>query len=138
MTTADLVQSGLLLVGCIALGWNGWAHLQQARAADFSSYLGLMDRYSQAWRGLKEASEDDKDFEFRELLNLIEATCHLYNRKRLGSATRTQIAAYLKEILGGIQKSDYAMKHIVDAISGPETFKEIASFVKKNEITFKN
>ena len=97
-----------------------------------------MDRYSQAWRGLKEASEDDKDFEFRELLNLIEATCHLYNRKRLGSATRTQISTYLKEILRGIQNSDYAMKHIDGAIGGPETFIEIANFVKKNGISFKN
>lgn len=102
---------------------------------DFSSYLDLMSRFSDAWRRFKDAEDDGRrDYEFRELLNLIEASCHLWRRGVLGRASKEMMKEYLKENIAAIAQHDYGKAHLRDAVSGAGTFSEIKAFAGKYDI----
>lgn len=96
MTSGDWINSCLLLVAIATLVWTALSLRRQAQASDFSSYLQLTERYARAWRAFRDANQATKEFEFVEVLNLIEGTCHLYNSGAIHGATRDMIRNYLR------------------------------------------
>jgi hypothetical protein len=87
MHAPDWIQAGLLLIGIFALFWTARALREQTRARDFENYFSLVERLSNAWRRFRDAAPEDKLFEFDEVMNVLEAACHLYNDKLVrGSA----------------------------------------------------
>ena len=79
LTTKDWIYIGVLVVNIIALGFTGWSVLRQAKATDLNGYFQFRDQFSTAWRRFRDASAEDREYEFIEILGLLEAACHLYN-----------------------------------------------------------
>lgn len=132
MTTGDAINAGLLLVAVATLFWSALSIRQQAQAADFSSYLQLTERYADAWRKFRDAEKGPKkDFEFGELLNLLEGTCHLYNSGTIHGATREMIRDYLREVLPAVFEGEYARQEIQKTMSGPDTYFHIRRFARE-------
>ena len=133
MSGGDWINSGILLAAAITLFFTACAFRLQARAMDFSSYLDLMTRFSDAWRRFRDAKEgSERDYEFRELLNLIEASCHLWRRSVFGRASNEMMKDYLKENISAIADDDYGKRHLREAVSGSGTFSEIKLFSRKH------
>lgn len=133
MSVGDWINTLMLLVAMITLIFTSRSLRLQARATDGSSYLELMARFSDAWRRFRDADEH-KDYEFRELLNLIEASCHLCRYGVLGRASKEMMEESLKENIKGIVENSYSRPHLKQAVSGPKTFSEMRRFSKKHNI----
>lgn len=135
MTSGDWINAGLLAVAVATLFWTALSLRRQAQASDFSSYLQLTERYANAWRKFRDAEDGpNKDFEFGEVMNLIEGTCHLYNSGAIHGATRDMIRDYLREVLPAVFRDCYAKKRIEESFSGPDTYFHIRRFAQKNHI----
>jgi len=132
MPLGDWVDAGILLVAICTLLFTAYSVRKQTQALVFQSYLDLTDRLSNAWRSYRDANEKNKDYEFIELLNLFESTCHLFNEKNFHGATREMICDYLKEVLPKIFEEEQIREKIQANFSGPDTFFQIRRFAKKH------
>jgi hypothetical protein len=131
MSYGDWINAGLLLIAIAALYWTALSARRQAQSSDFSTYFQLTERYSDAWRKFRDAREgSDKDFEFGEVLNLLEGTCHLYCSGAIHGATRDMIRDYLREVLPSVFSDDDAKKRIAGSFSGPDTYFYIRRFAR--------
>ena len=132
---AKWIQLCTFAVAALTLGSAAFSLRQQARAADFNAYLLLTEKYSSAWRRFREAKEaGDKDFECTEIFNLIEGVCHLYNKKALRGASRDMIRDYIKEILEGMFRDEYARGIYENTLSGPDTYIYIRKFARNENV----
>ena len=143
MSIGERINSGLLIVAMltlsltvIALLLTSNANRLQARSKDYSNYLDLMTRFSKAWRQFRVAKKSDKEYEFRELLNLIEASCHLLRHGALGPASKEMLKDYLSETISSIIVNENYKHHLQEAISGERTFCEMKRFALRHDIQF--
>ena len=143
MSVSERINSGLLLAAIltllltvIALLLTSYANRLQARSKDYSNYLDIMTRFSKAWRLFRVAEMCDKGYEFRELLNLIEASCHLLRHSALGPASKEMLKDYLSELIGSITENENYKHHLQEAISGERTFCEMKRFALRHDIQF--
>ena len=92
----------------------------------------LTERYSDAWRKFRCATTpDDRDYEFREVLNLIEGTCHLYRSGAIQGAAREMIRNYLRDVLPRLLQSNYAQQQIERGTMNAETYSHIYGFAQE-------
>jgi hypothetical protein len=135
MTSGDWINAGLLAAAIATLFWSALSLRRQAQASDFRSYLQLTERYADAWRKFRDVEDGPvKDFEFGEILNLIEGTCQLYDAGAIRGATRDMIRDYLREVLPAVFRDEYARARIVRSFSGPDTYFHIRRFARRNSI----
>src|SRR5690348_6339651 len=75
------------------------AHAAQTRVADFNNCLEVVKQLADAQRKVREAkSDDDKfKFEFRELLNLLEALALLINDRNVAPSGTRFASHFLRE-----------------------------------------
>ncbi len=135
MKIEDWISAIATLIAALALIFTALGVRQQAKAADFANYMDLKERFANAWRMFRDSEGDDrKTFEFIELMNLIEASCHLYNKGAIRGASEEMLGDYLTEILpmffGNEQAKDLITKHF----SGPDTFFHIRRFARSHGI----
>ena len=143
MPISERINSGLLfaailtlLLTVIALLLTSYSNRLQARSRDYSNYLDLMTRFSKAWRQFRVAEKHDKEYEFRELLNLIEASCHLLRHSALGPASKEMLKDYLSETISSITINENYKHHLQEANSGERTFCEMKRFALRYNIQF--
>jgi hypothetical protein len=135
LSGAEIASLGGLSAAVIALLFNAYSTLLSARAADVSSYLQITDRFPQAWRRFRDAREEEKkQFEFVEVLNLMESACHLLRLRRFQKATCQMLNAYLREVVAKIAKDH--MDAVSKSITSDETYAEIQKFAEKYGIKF--
>ena len=134
MTIKDLIYIGALVVNVIALGFTGWSVRRQAKAVDLNGYFQFMEQMSAAWRRLRDAPEENREFELIEIFVLFEAACHLYNKRRFHGATREMVKDSLCDMLPGVFKSQYAKCVFRKTISSPKTYSEIRRFARSNKV----
>ena len=135
MTSGDWINACLLLVAIATLFWTALSLRRHAQASDFSSYLQLTEQYANAWRAFRDSEQGPRrDFEFGEVLNLLEGTCHLYYSGAIHGATRDMIRDYLREVLPKVFRGEYARKQIEQSFSGPDTYFHIRRFARNNNI----
>lgn len=130
MHSGDWIQAGLLLIAVLALLYTASTLKEQARARDFENYLSLKERFSDAWRRFDAAAQDKKEFEFIELMNLFEATCHLYVKNVVRGTTREMIREYLCDLLPPIFALDESRGMIDRVFSNPDNFLYIRKFAR--------
>lgn len=128
--SGDWVQAGLLFVAILALLYTARTLKEETRSRDFENYFALMERFATAWRRFGDANDDMRVFEFNELMNLFEATCHLYVKNVVRGATREMIRDYLREMLPDIFGDERAKQMIDDALSDAGTFIHIRMFAR--------
>ena len=134
VSVGEWITAGLLATAIATLFWTGLSHRRQAQSSDFGSYLQLTERYSDAWRKFRCATDKNKDFEFGELLNLIEGTCHLYKSGAIQGATREMIRDYLRDVLTRLLQNDYAKERIAQGKMVPDTYSHMYQFAKEQDI----
>ncbi|MGB8684751.1 MAG: hypothetical protein WCD12_17875 [Candidatus Binatus sp.] len=134
MSAAEIASLGGLGAAVVALLLNAYSTLLSARAADVSSYLEITDRFPKAWRRFRDSTEENKQFEIVEVLNLIESACHLLRLRRFQKATSEMLELYLKEVVAGIATGD--MTAVRKSITSDETYEEIRKFAERQGIKF--
>jgi hypothetical protein len=135
VSAKEIASLGGLFAAVVALLLNAHSTRQNARAADVASYLQITDRFPQAWRRFRDSLEEEKkQFEFVEILNLIESACHLLRLRRFQKATSEMLDVYLREVVASIAKDD--MDAVSKSITSDETYEEIQKFAKKHRIKF--
>ena len=145
MSCGDWIDVGMLsinvvvlLVLAVTLCFAALSYCRQARSSDYSSYLDLLTRFSTAWRRFRDISEEseEKSYEFCELLSLMEISCLLWRCGTIKGAFKGMLRSKLKEYISKISANEYALRHLRENKSGPETFKEIQLFAKRHGIEF--
>jgi hypothetical protein len=135
MHAPDWVQAALLAVAAGALISGVWTLREQARGRDFENYLALMEKITLAWRGLSAAATDeDRYFEFTELINLLEATCHMFNKRVIRGTSRDMICNYLRDMLPQIFADTTAAVWITKSQTTKETYQQIREFARRQKL----
>ena len=134
MDSGDWILLGLLFLNGVTLGFTAWWIRRQARTTDLKSYLQLREQFSSSWRKFRDAEEHNKDFEFVEVLSLLEAASHLYNQSIFYGATKKMVGSYLLEVIKDVFKNEYAKKQFLNSRSSPTTYSEILNFAKSQRI----
>jgi hypothetical protein len=127
--TVSLLVAGVSL----AVSWN--AKRIQGRSADFANCIEVVEQLGDAQRRVLNEREDKEryEFEFRELLNLLEALALLYNDRRIAASTKKFTGKFLDEALGWIN-IDHGMATLMrDSITGEGTFQELKKFEQRRK-----
>ncbi len=143
MSIADWINTAILAVLIVTMLYTARGVRLQAKASDFSSYILLVERLSKAWRAYGDArtpaltdpaARQKEEFEFLELMNILEMACHLSNNKVLGPTTREMLRDHLKEVLPKIFDNSATKQMIGRASSGPDTFFHIRRFAREHRL----
>ena len=134
MDSGDWILLGLLILNGVTLGFTAWWIRRQARTNDLKSYLQLREQFTNGWRKFRDAEEKKKEFEFIEVLSLLEAASHLYNQSIFYGATKKMVGNYLQEVILDVFKNEYAKKQFINSRSSPTTYSEIRNFAKSQRI----
>jgi hypothetical protein len=117
----------------LAVAWN--AKGIQGRSADFANCIEVVEQLGNAQRRVFNARDDNEryEFEFRELLNLLEALALLYNDGRIAASTKRFTGKFLDEALAWIN-IDHGMATLMrKSITGDETYHELKNFEKRRK-----
>jgi len=145
------INVGILLanIGVFAvLAWTLWytnrtyrytarSYDRQAWSLDYSSYLDLMTRFSQAWRRYQDAHHDHKRFfECCELLGLLEVGCLLWRCGTIEGDPKKILEENLKDDIENIANDRYVQQNMCKIVSRPQTLIEMERFAQKHSINF--
>ena len=105
-----------------------------SQTADFANCLAVVSALADAQRRVFDADHDQRrrDFEFHELLNLMEALARLHNDNKLTDSTRKLIEDFLDEAWAHLNVEPATRSLIAESITGPETYKELVTFSKRH------
>ena len=101
---------------------------KQTSAADFGSCLGVVQQLGQALRTVRDASPENKEFEFIELLNLMEALATLVNDGRPASSTNKVAAHFIEETLSWVAITPGMSALMRQSTTGDGTYGELQKF----------
>ena len=124
----------VLFVNIFAFFCTAWWIRRQVHAVDVNNHFQIQEKISHAWRKYRDESKEKKDFEFVELLNLLETLSRLYNGCIIHDSTREMVRENLSEVIPYILTNKYAVSHLKNTRSGPETYSEIERFARSNNI----
>ena len=92
----------------------------------------LNETFRQAWsRYLSAEQEASRQYEFSELMNLLEIGCALYLERSLSGVSRELIEEYLGNSLSLIENNDDVRRRIEPMRHSPTTLKYIKRFLTR-------
>jgi hypothetical protein len=101
------------------------------KTADFNSCLEVVKSLASAHRMVRDATDDaTRRFEFRELLNLMEALAMLINRGKVGPSTREYAEHFLEEAWAWLKADASVVDLVESSITGDGTFRELLTFAE--------
>lgn len=119
---ALLASAVALIVAVIALR-------RSDRNASAATLVSLYEALRSAWgRYLQAKKPAQSEFEFAELVNLIELACSIYLDKAVHGAAREMLEEYLLEVLEILRSDDGARNRIASLMERPNTFKYLRRF----------
>jgi hypothetical protein len=110
----------------LVVAWH--AQRIQGRSADFANCIEVVERLGTAMRRVRDAPDNHYDFEFTELLNLLEALALLHNERRIAASTKKFTAKFLEEVLGWISIDPAMEAHMRKSMTGDATYRELEKF----------
>jgi hypothetical protein len=105
---------------------------RQTSAIDFEGCLAVVKQLGDAQRAVRDADDIHREFEFIELLNLMEALALLVNDGRPASSTKKVAARFLEEALSWISITPVVADLMKRATTGDGTFAELQMFRAKH------
>jgi hypothetical protein len=130
LSLSDLVAAASLLVAVIALIVAVIALGKADRNASAATMVTLNEAFRQAWpRFLSAEGEEAKQYEFSELMNLLEIGCAVYWERSLSGVSRELIEEYLGNVLSLLGSNSDARGRIEQMRHSPTTFKYIRKFL---------
>jgi hypothetical protein len=113
-----------------SLAFTGRTALIQAKVAEFNNCIEIVAQLGAAQRKVSEYDPGTREhnFEFRELLNLLETLALLVNRRKITQAARDYTTKFLIQALAWIDIDETMKKLIAESITGIDTFADLNSF----------
>jgi hypothetical protein len=116
--------------GCaLYVAWQ--AKRVQSNSVDFANCLTVAQRLSETQRAVRDAAEENKQFEFIELLNFMEILALLVNAGRSTTSTRKVVSDYLEEALAWIGITPWIAELMENSTTGEGTYGELKKFRAK-------
>lgn len=133
-TTASVIAASAAAVSASVLTivsfFNIIALRTQVKVADYNNCLQLVRHLSDAQRAVFTSTCDSQryDFEFRELINLLEAVALLINRNQITNSTKYYSTDFICEALAWIESDESMHVTLKDSVTASNTFKELIIF----------
>ena len=117
----------------LSLIFVGRATRTQSKIGEFNNCVEIVKTLGEAQRKVteKDVGTSEHEFEFRELLNILEALALLLNRRKTTSVARQFTLPFLIEALAWIEVDDTMKNFIESSVTGFDTFKELATLRKR-------
>jgi len=119
----------------LVIAWANYSVARnEARASDFDSCLDVVTKLADAQRRVRDAAPGsaERDFEFRELLNLMEALAHLENTKRTGPSTREVTENFLVETYAYLRSQAGLRPFLEASLTSDKTFSGLVKFADRH------
>lgn len=98
------------------------------RNSSVATLVALNSGFSQRWQSYLSASEETKNYEFYELLNMLEIACGIHYEKSLFGISRKFSRDYVEDVILLIERDADALKRLEGAIHSPTTFEYMKRF----------
>ena len=118
------------LASLISVWFARRAAIGQANAADFTNCLETVRQLAEAQRKVRDATPEAKDFEFRELFNLMEALALLVNDRKVPPATRRIADDFLEQAWAWLRADDSMRRLVESSVTGTDTYVELVKFAE--------
>ena len=131
------VQTITILGILIALLFNARAYAQQANAIDVSNYLEIHNLITDRFRRLNQAKEDpQKKRAVTDVMNALEISCHLFNKKVIGKTTQEMLDNLLGKLLRLALKPQHPVRILIQERKDQTFFPEMEKFATSHNIDF--
>ena len=141
MDLKDWIFIGILSVNGIALSVNmlalffTWRSIhRQSNVTDIRLYFQITEKLTDGWRRCIDSEEKARNFEFAEVLNLLESLCCLHSERRFHGTTQDMVKEYLLEIIPEIVRDNHVREALRANRSGSDTYGCIRRFAQSNNI----
>jgi hypothetical protein len=135
LQTADWIASASLIVAFVALVVALYAVYRGNRNSSVTTLVTLNEACREAWhRFLYPDSEEQRQYQLSELMNLLEIACGIQLEKSLAGVSKHLIKDYLKEVLPLLLSNEHAREEMDRMQSSPTTFEHIKLFMKAEGI----
>lgn len=120
-----------LVVSLFGIGFALFALWRGNRNSAASLALALYESFRQAWQRWRNCPEADKNYEFHDMMNLIESACAVHVEKTLVGVSRRLIEDYLIDVWKLIEKDAAARELIKTMRDKRTTFEYCVKFLVK-------
>jgi hypothetical protein len=129
------IAAGAAAVAAIGSWFAAWQTARiQGKATDFSNCLEVIEQLGEAQRRVRDADNHDKsEFEFIELLNLLEALALLFTNRKIAPSTRKFTGKFLEEALAWIGIDPEMAKLMQKSMTDDTTYQELKKFRKRRQ-----
>lgn len=134
MDLKDWIFIGILSVNILLLLLTWRSIHRQWNVTDIGLYFQITEKLTDGWRRCKDSKEKARNFEFVEVLNLLEALSRLHSERRFHGTTQDMVKEYLLEIVPDIVRNDHAIEALRANRSGSDTYGYIRRFARSNNI----
>lgn len=129
---SDLIALASLVISLIALAVAVFALRKGDLNASAATLVSLNEAFRDAWARFLSTQDDAKQqYEFSELINLIEIGCAIYVEKSLTGVARELMEEYLHDVLKLIEGNPSARSRIEPMRHSPTTLKYTKKFLYK-------
>lgn len=120
-----------LLVAIVSVFIAYHAIRKSSRHTSAATLVTLNEAFRQAWSRFLPAHGPERDYEFNELMNVLEIGCAIEWEGSLIGVSRELVRDYLSQVLQLLDKNQDARARILAAVHDPSTFKYISEFIKR-------
>lgn len=122
------------VTAAVAIAYTRRQAMTQIRSHEVTLSLDLVRQFGEAQRRIRDAKDDSvRTFEYRELLNLIEAVSGILNLNLYPDATRDNAKAFLIEVSAWMQASETHSELVKSSVTGGSTFSQWALFLERHK-----
>ena len=132
LSPSDGIAFVTVVISLSALAVAVFAIRKGNRNSSAATLVTLNDSFRQAWLRFLTAKDDaSRQYEFAELLNVMEIACAIYLEKSLAGKSRKLAEEYISHILKLLENDPEKRERLVCLINAPTTFEHIRKFREK-------
>jgi hypothetical protein len=125
-----------LVVSLVALVVSIYAIRRSNKNSSAATFVTLHEGLREGWRRfLKAETNNDKQYELSELLNLFELACAIHSERSLVGVSRELAGEYIRESWALLSANEDAKARIYAMLTTPETFSYMRKFFGKAELS---
>lgn len=132
MAPTEISAIASAISATVALGAtliNLWSVRRTGRATDFNNCLTVVAQLAEAQRKVRDAEDEEiKQFEFRELLNLMEALALLENDRLTAPSTKKITQDFLIETWAFLKSQEHLQVFLQSSMTDLKTFEQLRLF----------
>lgn len=134
---ASVISAGAAVFVFVSIRQAARSISDQNEASDTATVLSIWEKLDEHWCRFRLASEDDKKFEFGQLISYYEMSCGLFRDGVFKAKAAITLYEHLFEILPDMRGNDSFKAMFDDLKSTPETFENIDWICKRPKHIFR-